>query len=320
MNLEEIKQECHRLFKCSSISDGKTILDIYSELFFQLAYTQKEDHIRTQCEADATILNQMMLTKALHLKETIQGIKYRANNGCVLNNIIDPTIIASFTRNIFETASLFNLIYRYPKSEDEKRIIYLLWVHSGLKYRQRLGDNLKNEANKKKLQNENDQLLKISSEIESTNLFQQLNQKNQEKIRNRLNKKEFLIRFDEKEVVFLHWHNLPEIMDIQEGMLNNAYSYFSQYSHPSNVSVFQFADMFRKDDEPFIETTVFNLKIAFFMFGIFAADYINLFPNTLQVFERLSIRDQLVINFYNSAARGIEYSINDLWIKITQSR
>lgn len=109
----------------------------------------------------------------------------------------------------------------------------------------------------------------------------------------------------------MHWHELVDKMGIKEGLLGNIYTYFSLYSHPSNVSVFQFADMFKKGDESFLELTNFNLKLAFFLFSIFIADYINLFPNVLETFNSLDIRDQIVINFYNTVARNESFSIND---------
>lgn len=38
-----------------------------------------------------------------------------------------------------------------------------------------------------------------------------------------------------------------------------------------------------------------------------------LFPSVKETFEKLSLRDQVVINFYNKMMRGDEYSINEKW-------
>ena len=117
--------------------------------------------------------------------------------------------------------------------------------------------------------------------------------------------------FDDKEVVFLHWHELTKVMKCNEGVLDEMYTYFSQYSHPSNVAVFQFANLFKKGEEEFLRMTNFNLKYFFFLTSIFIADYIKLFPTVQKTFDRMNLRDQIVINFHNTCWRGEDFSIND---------
>jgi len=137
MTKEELRKECSRLFACKTIADSNDLLDIYSEFLFQSVQNHHQEAVYTQAEADAKLVIQMMLTKVLHLKSVIAGISFKAKDGSVLNKIIDPTIVASLIRNIYETAAMFNLIYRNTKSKEEREVLYLLWVHSGLKYRQR---------------------------------------------------------------------------------------------------------------------------------------------------------------------------------------
>src|SRR5690606_6429603 len=128
------------------------------------------------------------------------------------------------------------------------------------------------------------QIDKIVAEIEGSTLFKSLDEKNQGKIRTKLKDKDYLMRFEGTEVNFLHWHDLTKVMGIKEGMLDDIYTYFSLYSHPSNVAVFQFADMFKLGEEAFPQMVNFNLKITFFMFSVFIADYITLFPTVLKTF------------------------------------
>jgi hypothetical protein len=311
MTKEELRIECTRFFKCKTINDSYDLIDIYTEFLFNAVKNHHDEPVYKHSDADAKMVLQMMMTKTLHLKSIVKGISYKAKDGSTLNNIIDPTIVASLVRNIYETVAMFNLIYRHTKTEDEKNIVYLLWVHAGLKYRQRFEDVITTEENKEKYENEKAQLDKIVQEIESIELYKNLDEKNQNKIKTKLKEKDYLLELNGKEVNFLHWHELVDKMGIKEGLLGNIYTYFSLYSHPSNVSVFQFADMFKKGDESFLELTNFNLKLAFFLFSIFIADYINLFPNVLETFNSLDIRDQIVINFYNTVARNESFSIND---------
>lgn len=186
-----------------------------------------------------------------------------------------------------------------------------MWVHAGLSYRQRFETQITTEENKQKAEEEKEQMLTIVNNIENTSLYKKLDETNQKRIKHQLKVKGYLIRFEGLEVKILNWKQLTETMDIKDGKLDHAYGYFSLYSHPSNVSVFQFADMFTKENESFKMLTLYNLKIAFFMFSIFIADYINLFPETLKTYESLGIVEQIVINFHNRSARSVEYSINN---------
>lgn len=313
MEIEELRRRCKRFFWCETISDCRDLLDIYAEFFFQAAVKHHHEKPQTYLEADAKMLLQMMMTKVLHLKNALMGVDFTSKDGKKLNNIIDPTIVASLIRNIYETTGMFNLIYRNTKSKDEREILYLLWVHAGLSYRQRFDNIMTTKENIQKTENEKKQLQGIEAEIEKNKLFIKLDDKNKGKIKTKLKEKDFLIRFENDQVQFLSWRELTKTMDIKNGKLDHAYTYFSLYSHPSNVSVFQFAEMFEKGKEAYSELVIFNLQIAFYMFSIFIADFINFFPTVLKTYEEMGLVEQIVINFHNSIARGHEYDINESW-------
>lgn len=312
--LERFRAECSRLFDPPTINDSYDVLDIYSEFLFLAMRNHHLEEVFSYADADAKIVLQMMLTKTLHLKSLVGGIDYNSPKGYRLNRIIDPTVVASLVRNIYETTGMFNLIFRNTKSKEEKQIIYQLWVHAGLKYRQKFESVIISQEQRDKFEREKQQLAEIAKSIESSRLYSKLNSKNQKKIRDKLKDKDYLIRFNRTEVEFLHWHNLAQIMGIKKGYLDNIYTYFSLYAHPSNVSVFQFENMFTPGSESCWELANFNLKNAFFLLSIFVADYIYLFPNALTTFNNLDLRDQIVINYHNTFMRGYEgYSINNSW-------
>lgn len=313
MTKEQLRKECSRLFACKTIADSKDLLDIYAEFLFRTVQNHHEEAVYTQAEAEAKLVLQMIMTKVLHIKSVIEGISFKAKDGSKLNKIIDPTIVALLIRNIYETTAMFNLIYRDTKTKEERDVLYLLWVNSGLKYRQRFENVIRTQENKEKYEHEKAQIEKIVAEIEATTLFKSLDEKNQGKIRTKLKDKDYLMRFEGTEVIFLHWHDLTKVMGINECSLDNIYTYLSLYSHPSNVAVFQFADIFKLGKEAFPQKVNFNLKIAFFMFSVFIADYIKLFPTVLKTFEGLDLRDQIVINFHNTMTRSYDYSINESW-------
>ena len=309
--LEELRNECSRLFFCKTLKDSNEVLDIYAEFLFLTVQNHHKTDVYSTADADAKIVLQMMLTKVLHLKGILKGITFKSENGGSLNNIIDPTIVASFIRNIYETAGMFNLIYRKKNTADEKLIVHLLWVHAGLMYRQGFEGAIKKDENREKFEDEKKQIEYIASLIDSNDLFKKLDDRNKNKIRTKLKEKDYKIRFDDVNVTFLSWWELAKEMDLKEDLWNNMYTYFSLYAHPSNVAVFQFQDMFGQNEESFLKLTNFNVQNSFYLISTFISDYINLFPEVLKTFESLKLRDQIVINYFNVLMRGREYSINN---------
>lgn len=313
MEKEILRAEYMRLNKLETIDDCLDLFDIFLEHLWNVIQIHHEDKVYSYANKDAKMLNQMMFTKLTHLKKIVEGVGYTASNGDRLNEIVDPTIVASLTRNIFETVSVFNLIYRDAKSDDERAIIYGLWVSSGLKYRQRFHSVATTPENIQKIADEQKQIDQIEAEIKDTALYKSLDEKNQKKIDDRLKKKDFKIRFDGKEVVYLAWQDMCNVMGLNPDIFDNIYTYFSLYAHPSEVAVFQFESMFSRENEGFKQLTTTNLKYCFSLMSVFVADYINLFPQVKDTFEKLDIHKQIAINALNKMLREDSYSINDAW-------
>lgn len=313
MEKENLRAEYMRLNKLATISDCLDMFDIFLEHLWNVMQVHHEEEVYSYADKDAKILNQMMFTKLTNLKKIVEGVGYTAKNGDRLNELVDPTIVASLTRNIFETVSVFNLIYRNTKSEDEKTIIYGLWVSSGLKYRQRFQSAATTPENIQKLADEQNQIDLIENEIKETTLYKSLNAENQAKIDKKLNQKDFKIRFGGKEVIYLAWQDMCDVMELNKDIFDNIYTYFSLYAHPSEVSVFQFETMFNKQYEEFKQLTTTILKYCFSLMSVFIADYINLFPRVKDTFEKLETYKQIALNTHNKMIRDDSYSINDAW-------
>lgn len=313
MELEQLRVEYLRLSRSSNIEDSYELLNIYAEYFLQTVKNHHRDPVHNIAERDARMVNQMMLTKILHIKQIVSGVNFTSSDGTTLADIVDPTILASLIRNVYETVGMFNLIYRHTKTAEEQLILYNLWAIAGLNYRQKFESIITTQENEEKLKNEKLQIDKYISEIEKTNLYISLDAKNKDKIQTKIKEKDFKIRFENKTVIFLHWQELSETMGVQDGLLDKIYTYFSLYAHPSNVAVFQFGETFFNEDKGFLSLTNYNLRNFFMLLSIFIADYIHLFPKVIRTFEKQPLINQLVLNGLNKLLRGNSYSINDTY-------
>lgn len=311
--LEQLRTEFKRLSHPDNIADCIDLIDRYCNFFLTAIKNHQTENNTSAQEVEAKLILQMMMTKALHIKNTIKGVDFDTKKGIKLNNIIDPSIVASLIRNVYETTAMFNLIYRASKQGDERNIVYKLWVISGLKYRQRFAVHITTQENETKLHTEEQNIKEHISDIENTALYKNLNDKDKSRIQRLINDKDYLVRFENSKVKVLHWQALIETMGCKQDFFQRIYTYFSLYSHPSNVSVFQFREMFLPEKRTFLFMTTFNMQYVFMLLSVFIADYINLFPQVLQTFNGLDKIDQIVINSNNIFSRDSYYSINDTY-------
>ena len=309
MNQQELRREYQRFSRIENLEDAKSLLIIYQNFFFKTILNHASTSNSTEIEREAKLVLQMVFTKTSYMLQFMDGLEYISNDGARLKKIIDPTVVASHIRNVYETIAMFNLVFVKPDSVDSKKLLHLLWVHAGLKFRQRFEHVLITVEGREKFEKEEMELDRIKSQIENTETYKGLDERNQNKILTKLKEKDYKITIINNEVNFKTWQDLTKVIGFKEGLLDSMYTYFSLYAHPSNVSVFQFRDMF--ENQSYLELVLFNVKNMAMIVSAFIADFIEIFPETKEIFESLDTHEQIAINFWNTFSRDESYSINN---------
>lgn len=286
-------------------------LEIYLNYFFEIIINHHEKPLKSKALVEAQMVHQMMFTKTLSIKKLAEGISFKKNRNQFLNEIVDPTTILSLIRNLYETAFTFSLIFKKNSAKDEHQISYLLWVIAGLKYRQKFSAFTELEESKLKLKQEAETIENLSNEITDSEKYLSLSEEEQKTIKNSIKRKDFKVLFTNEGLKQLSWGDSRVFFDLNNDLMDETYTYFSLYAHPSNVSVFQFSDMFNKESEDFKGIVATNLRNTFSLLSFFIADYIHLFPDTLNTFNRLPKINQIIIDHYNTWMRPDEMTIND---------
>ncbi|MBS4064442.1 MAG: hypothetical protein KGZ74_07765 [Chitinophagaceae bacterium] len=316
MTQEELRDIFKKYCLSSDLSSQKEILDCFANFFLKIIHKHHLEPPNTPSLIQAKLVLQMILTKVLNLRSLIEGFAFTSYEGVHLNRIIDPTIVGISLRNLYETVSMFHIVYVNPKNDEEKNFLHLMWVISGLKYRQRFETNIISNEAKEKYLFEKEQIESLSKSLEETDLFKSLSIKNKEKVRNRLEKREYLIALDDQNVKFLSWQDCAKTMGIKHSFFDNIYTFFSLYAHPSNVSVFQFGEMFSNDKKPFLQFSQTKIEYSIILLSIFLADFIKLFPSVRTTFEEIPQSEQLILSYPNYLARGESYKINNIIEKL----
>ena len=113
---------------------------------------------------------------------------------------------------------------------------------------------------------------------------------------------------NEDKAYSIPWHEMLSNAG-SANLLNGQYSFLSLNTHPSNVSVFQFKDMYSgKNDLP---NSLLIIKLSKWLISFFIADYCYYFDDAKETFNKLPLMTQIIINQYNALFRAEKYRINE---------
>lgn len=305
-----------KLIECLNLNDARKSLDIITGILFQIIELSRHKEENQIEKADQDMIVQMLFIKLRSLDSAINGISYSHCNIQKLKNLIDPSVITILTRNLYETIGSHCLIYCAPQLDEQKDLIYKLWVIAGLKYRQRFTENTANLKrdfelddltlksileHEKKAKDEENQIIKLIESIHDSDYFQNLSPELQETVNYAIQKKKHLIKFSGDQISILNWNQLFDVMRMKQNLIANSYTYFSLYSHPSHYSIFQYRTMFGVVDGKAQNesTTLVMLRISFALSSFFIVDYLNSRPDMKTVLASISEFDFNLVMGYN---------------------
>lgn len=288
-------------------NEYKTVLDAG----MMLIYESRNIREKTIEERDAGVLFQMTFTRAMAVHNLANGLNYTCENGnkFKLNNFVDPTAMDSIIRSQFESFCTFNNIYCQRNSKEQREFLYMLWVCSGLKYRQRFIKPDMLPEHKKKSENERKEIDLLIRKIENSSVFSTLSEKKQREIRTAIKDYKFQYAFKNESIYKCSWQEMFSNAGDNTVSFNNIYSSLSLRSHPSNVSVFQYNDMYQNNFQ--LEMASTTLNTSRIILAMMIHDYCKLHVEILEAFKRLPELVRLQINFLNNAYRGSNYLITE---------
>jgi hypothetical protein len=314
MNINELRSEIARLQMHHSIKDCQDLIGIYSEFLLMATKNHHSEELNSKMDGHGKLILQMIMTKTIAINTLLNGLSFQATDGTNINNLMDPIVFGTLIRNVYETSTMFNLIYRIPVTPDEKTIMYNLWVIAGLSYRQRFEVDARTDENKEKVAQDKAYIIQLIQEIEITTLYLSLDPKDQQKIKAKIKAKDYLMKFEDNQVIYLSWAKMLEVFNVSKpGLFQNTYTYLSLYAHPSYVSVFQFGEMFGDTSLGPLGLTKLGLMYFFNFLSFFISDFIHVFPYVGKTFNELPLLHQIMIDFPNKMFRGEEYTVNDTW-------
>ena len=219
--------------------------------------------------------------------------------------IVDPSVLFSVARRIYESVIAFEILFVIPDSEDKKAILYNLFTAHGLSERLKNIDEEMRSHNPERVAEEQKDIDECLREIEGTDLYSELDQQTKNIIKNAFGKKFRYIFNEDNSLEFVNYDDADKLLRIKNNMLKGTYSYFSLHGHPSYVSIFQFRDAFNNDsraDISLMAPHATQCVLAFMSF--FIVDYMKLVPEIKTMFDKFEEPRRFAIGMYEDAMRG----------------
>lgn len=308
-NSTKILLEIDKLMESKNILDSKKILNILINCVFNLSIKHHTDPIDFVEQKYAKIFSQMIFTKLYNIRENLNGVNFSNNEFHFKNDIIDTSLVANNIRNLFETVCLFNNFFIQSADKDELIFKLNIWEYSSLKYRLKLESQITREEQKSLLEKDINRVNDLKAKIEKSKIYQDLTEKNQQKIQNILKSKDFKFSIINGEIKVYDWQKLADNLPDTKKAIPLLYTILSFYSHPTWKSVCDFGYSFT-EEKIWIENARDLLRYTYTLSSIFIIDYIKYFPISEKSFNDLEPLDTYLIEFYNYLLRGEEYLLD----------
>jgi len=297
-------EEVQKFIQLDTIDDCKQYLRVMLDFYFDVIKSPEGRKATSYIEDDRNIWMQTLFSEGFHFLSLLDGVGY--NKGIDrLNPIVDPSVLFSVARRIYESVIAFEILFVIPDSEDKKAILYNLFMAHGLSERLKNIDEEMRSHNPEKVAEEQKDIDECLREIEGTDLYSELDQQTKNIIKNAFGKKFRYIFKEDNSLEFVNYDDADKLLRIKNNMLKGTYSYFSLHGHPSYVSIFQFRDAFNNDsraDISLMAPHATQCVLAFMSF--FIVDYMKLVPEIKTMFDKFEEPRRFAIGMYEDAMRG----------------
>lgn len=282
------KEFLYKILMEDNINTTIDCLKEINEVSFKTLSRHTEEYRQSYIDHYGFILFQMNALKCASILELSSGFR----NNPALVKLVDPFSVYTLTRAIFESYCNFNNIYIQSKSISEKVLKYELWVLAGLKYRQRFPASITEHQEKKEA--EKMQIQSIIESIRSNEIYISCDERSKEQIEACIKQYKWQLMIINGKVRIGGWQDLFKQISSNDHY-DQFYTSLSLNTHPSNIAVAQFAEMYETD------WATNSLKMALDLTKIFMCLFIEDYCTyyTPVSYKDISQKAEYLIELYN---------------------
>lgn len=299
MTMEDVAN----LIKLDSLEDCKRYMRVMLDFYFEVIQSPEGRKCRTDMDDDRNIWLQQMFSMGCHFLSLLDGVGYHRGIDR-LNPIVDPDVLFTVARRIYESVVVFDALFVIPKDEDHQTILYNLFMAHGLSERLKDLDEIIRMKHPERILSEERDISECKNAIVNCPLYKQLDQQTKNQIDFVFGKKYRYMFTEDDKLEFINYETAYHILRVKEDVYDHLYSFLSLHSHPSYLSVCQFRDAFKPAFRADWMMAQHATQCALSFMSIFILDYMKLNPEVKAMYDRMEEPRRFAIGMYEDAMRG----------------
>ena len=296
-----------QIARCDTIADVKECMKVLLGLyvrFNKVLVTKKNVSAR---DSDCIAMMHMFYAKGASFLQLLDGFPF-VEEGKEIGRIIEPTLLYSLARDMYEALSAFELVFVLPKTEEQKMMAYNIFYISSMK--ERANYKHQTEKSRKIAAEEAEDVEKAKRQIEATAYYQQLPEKHKQFLQAKMNSPHPVYRllYEEHAVQPVKWEDAYTTFNMREELFGNIYAFLSLYAHPTAVAVTRFREMFTDQQNDIERKVSYAGKLVTLMLSAFVMDFCKQFDFAKEVYHQSDETTKCLVDLINIIARGPEYT------------
>ena len=207
-------EQIEDIIRLRNITSCKQYMRLMLDFYFDAIEASRECDSRML--SDANIWLQTIFTKGCAFLSLLDGINYE-KPGVRLNTVLDPSLLFTIARRIYESVVDFNILYIHPQTEPQKEILYNLFMSAGLSERLKNWDENMRSKYPERAQQEEKDIQDCKNAIETNVLWDSLSACTKMVINNAINARKFRYQFNnQNEFVPVKWEMAYELLRVKK--------------------------------------------------------------------------------------------------------
>lgn len=299
MTMEEVVS----LTKMENLDDCKRYMDVMLDFYFRVIQSPESRKCTSALDDDRNIWLQQVFSMGCHFRSLLDGVGYRYGLDR-MNPIIDPDVLFTVARRIYESVVVFDALFVLPKDEEHQTILYNLFMAHGLLERLKNLDEDMKKRHPERVASEEADITACKDAIVKCPLYAQLSQQTKNTIDNAFGRKYRYIFNDDDDLKFIQYEEAYQMLRVREDLYSSLYSFFSLHGHPSYLSICQFRDAFKNEYRADWMMAEHATQCAISFMSIFIIDYMKVCPEFKAKYDAMDEPLRFAIGMYEDAMRG----------------
>lgn len=283
----------------------RVMLDFY----FDVIQSPAGRRASSALEDDGNLWLQQMFSMGNQFMSLLDGVGYLRKD-IRLNPIIDPDVLFTVARRIYESVVSFNLLFIQPVDENHQGVLYNLFMAHGLSERLKDLDEEMRAKYPERVSEEEADIAACKKAITENPLYATLSKQTLNTIDNAFGKKYRYVFNENDELKFVQFEEAYTYLKLRKDMFEQQYSFFSLHGHPSFLSICQFRDAFKKEFRADAMMAKHATQCALTCLSVFIVDYMKLNPKVKAMYDNLELPRRFAIGMYEDVMRG-EHKFED---------